>query len=242
MSHQGCLDGMSTPPARSPSTPARRLFYHFTHLSLTGAQPGLIGLDMTDAVFQTNDRAAKKGTTLLEPIFLHEGSPVRICRSRKRKHSEFLTAIFSYKKRNATPSCCLVSSHLTPTSSCVPSVFLSYKLPLSSVDSSLSQVRLSLSVLRYLPPTLHTLRTPAMNNTIAPAGPAPIASSPPFTLEIIIGLLALILALAGVVVGVAQYLQARAARRRQPDPESGVELSIIQRSLSNTLSVGSDYR
>jgi hypothetical protein len=123
MSHQGCLDGMSTPPARSPSTPARRLFYHSTHLSLTGAQPGLIGLDMTDAVFQTNDRAAKKGTTLLEPIFLHEGSPVRICRSRKRKHSEFLTAIFSYKKRNATPSCCLVSSHLTPTSSCVPSVY-----------------------------------------------------------------------------------------------------------------------
>jgi hypothetical protein len=81
-----------------------------------------------------------------------------------------------------------------------------------------------------------------MNNTIAPAGPAPIASSPPFTLEIIIGLLALILALAGVVVGVAQYLQARAARRRQPDPESDVELSIVQRSFSDALSVESDYR
>jgi hypothetical protein len=81
-----------------------------------------------------------------------------------------------------------------------------------------------------------------MNNTLAPAGPAPIASGLPFTLEIIIGLLALILALAGVVVGVAQYLQARAARRRQSDPESGVELSIIQRSLSDALSVGSGYR
>jgi hypothetical protein len=81
-----------------------------------------------------------------------------------------------------------------------------------------------------------------MNNTLAPAAPAPTISGPPFTLEIIIGLLALILALAGVVVGVAQYLQARAARRRQSDPESGVELSIIQRSLSDALSVGSGYR
>jgi hypothetical protein len=64
-----------------------------------------------------------------------------------------------------------------------------------------------------------------MNNTVAPAGPAPIESGRPSTLEVIIGLLALVLALAAVVVGIAQYLQTRAARRRHPDTESGVELT-----------------
>jgi hypothetical protein len=80
-----------------------------------------------------------------------------------------------------------------------------------------------------------------MNNTLGPAGPAPIDSglSP---IEITIGLLALILALAAVVVGVAQYLQARAAKRRQSDPESGVELSVVHSRQSDAESVGSGPR
>jgi hypothetical protein len=78
-----------------------------------------------------------------------------------------------------------------------------------------------------------------MDNTVVPDGPAPINSGLPSTIEIIIGLLALVLALAAVVVGVAQYLQARAAKRRQSDPESGTELSVVQRRPSDTHSVGS---
>jgi hypothetical protein len=80
-----------------------------------------------------------------------------------------------------------------------------------------------------------------MNNTLGPAGPAPIDSglSP---IEITIGLLALILALAAVVVGVAQYLQARAAKHRKSDPESGAELSVITSRQSNNGYVGSVSR
>jgi hypothetical protein len=81
-----------------------------------------------------------------------------------------------------------------------------------------------------------------MNNTLGPAGPAPTNSGLPSTIEIIIGGLALVLALAAVVVGVAQYLQARAARRRQSDPESGVELSVVPSRQSDAESVGSGPR
>lgn len=78
-----------------------------------------------------------------------------------------------------------------------------------------------------------------MNNTVVPDGPAPINSGLPSTIEIIIGLLALILALAAVIVGVAQYLQARAARLRQSDSESDVELSVVPSRQSDAESVGS---
>jgi hypothetical protein len=81
-----------------------------------------------------------------------------------------------------------------------------------------------------------------MNNTVVPDGPAPINSELPSTIEIIIGGLALVLALAAVVVGIAQYLQARAAKRRQSDPESGTELSVVQRRQSDAESVGSGPR
>jgi hypothetical protein len=82
-----------------------------------------------------------------------------------------------------------------------------------------------------------------MNNTVAPAGPAPIESERPSTLEVIIGLLALILALAAVVVGIAQYLQARAAKRQHSDTESGVELKpTIPGRRSDIDSVGSMTR
>ena len=59
-----------------------------------------------------------------------------------------------------------------------------------------------------------------MNSTMGQLEPAAADSGPP-TIEIIIGLLALALALAAVIVGIAQYLLARAERRRQSDPESG---------------------
>jgi hypothetical protein len=59
-----------------------------------------------------------------------------------------------------------------------------------------------------------------MNNTMGQLEPAS-ADSGPSTIEIIIGLLALALALAAVIVGIAQYLLARAERRRQSDPEFG---------------------
>ena len=80
-----------------------------------------------------------------------------------------------------------------------------------------------------------------MNNTLVPAGPAPIDSTPP-PFEIIIGLLALVLALAAVVVGVAQYLQTRAAKRRNSDTESGVEMPIVPSHRSDTDSVRSVLR
>jgi hypothetical protein len=59
-----------------------------------------------------------------------------------------------------------------------------------------------------------------MNNTMD-RPEAASAYSGPSTIEIIIALLALFLALAAVVVGIAQYLQARAAKRRQMDLEAG---------------------
>jgi hypothetical protein len=69
------------------------------------------------------------------------------------------------------------------------------------------------------------------------------ADSGPSTIEVIIGLLALFLALAAVVVGVAQYLQARTARRRQLDPESGqanIEMvPVVPSHASGTESVTS---
>ncbi|KAM0695078.1 hypothetical protein Q7P36_005434 [Cladosporium allicinum] len=85
---------------------------------------------------------------------------------------------------------------------------------------------------------LHAIHTLAMNNTVVPAAPAPIDSTPP-PFEIIIGLLALVLALAAVVVGVAQYLQTRAAKRRNSDTESGVEMPIVPSHRSDTDSVRS---
>ena len=80
-----------------------------------------------------------------------------------------------------------------------------------------------------------------MNNKLVPAGPAPIDSTPP-PFEIIIGLLALVLALAAVVVGVAQYLQTRAAKRRHSDTESGIEMQIVPSHRSDTDSARSVLR
>ena len=71
-------------------------------------------------------------------------------------------------------------------------------------------------------------RTSAMNHTTGPSESSPaISDQSPFTVEIIIGLLALTLALAGVVVAVAQYLQVRDAQRRHSDIEAGVEMPIV---------------
>ena len=80
-----------------------------------------------------------------------------------------------------------------------------------------------------------------MNNTVVPAAPAPIDSTPP-PFEIIIGLLALVLALAAVVVGAAQYLQTRAATRRHSDTESGIEMEIVPSHRSDTDSARSVLR
>jgi hypothetical protein len=84
-----------------------------------------------------------------------------------------------------------------------------------------------------------------MNNTMGQPESAS-ADSGPSTIEIIIGLLALVLALAAVVVGVAQYLQARTARRRQSDPESGqadIEMvPVVPSNASDTDSVTSNHR
>jgi hypothetical protein len=75
--------------------------------------------------------------------------------------------------------------------------------------------------------------------------PASADSGPP-TIEIIIGLLALALALAAVIVGIAQYLLARAERRRQSDPESGqanIEmLPVVPSHASGAESVASITR
>lgn len=72
------------------------------------------------------------------------------------------------------------------------------------------------------------------------------ADSGPSTIEIIIGLLALALALAAVIVGIAQYLLARAERRRQSDPESGqanIEmLPVVPSHASGAESVASITR
>ena len=63
------------------------------------------------------------------------------------------------------------------------------------------------------------------------SGPSPI--------EIIIGLLALVLALAAVVVGVAQYLQARAVKSRQSDLESGrTTIEMPTRTPSHAPDIG----
>ena len=84
-----------------------------------------------------------------------------------------------------------------------------------------------------------------MNNTMGQLEPAS-ADSGPSTIEIIIGLLALVLALAAVIVGIAQYLLARAERRRQSDPESdhaNIEMLPVVPSLaSNTDSVTANRR
>jgi hypothetical protein len=80
-----------------------------------------------------------------------------------------------------------------------------------------------------------------MNNTVVPAGPAPIDSTPP-PFEIVIGLIALVVALAAVVVSIAQYLQERAAKRRHSDTESGIELSVVPSHHSDTDSVRSVFR
>jgi hypothetical protein len=80
-----------------------------------------------------------------------------------------------------------------------------------------------------------------MNNTLVPAAPAPIDSTPP-SFEIVIGLIALVLGLAAVVVGIAQYLQTRAAKRRHSDTESGIEMPIVPSRHSDTDSVRSDPR
>ena len=80
-----------------------------------------------------------------------------------------------------------------------------------------------------------------MNNTVVPAGPAPISSTPT-PLETIIGLIALVVGLAAVVVGIAQYLQTRAAKRRHSDTESGIEMPIVPSHRSDTDSVRSDPR
>jgi hypothetical protein len=76
----------------------------------------------------------------------------------------------------------------------------------------------------------------------APAGPG---SSP--SLEAIIELLALILALAGVVVAIIELHQAIEARRRrrQPEPELGltnIELPAITNHVADTDPVGSITR
>jgi flagellar basal body-associated protein FliL len=85
-----------------------------------------------------------------------------------------------------------------------------------------------------------------MNATTGQPDPASTDSGPS-TIEIIIGFLALVLALAAVVVGVAQYFQARAAKhqRRQPEPELGqtnIELSTITNHVADTDSVASNAR
>jgi len=84
-----------------------------------------------------------------------------------------------------------------------------------------------------------------MNNTMGQLEPASADSGPP-TIEIIIGLLALALALAAVIVGIAQYLLARAERRRQSDPESGqanIEmLPVVPSHASGAESVASITR
>jgi archaellin len=72
-----------------------------------------------------------------------------------------------------------------------------------------------------------------MNNTLAPAEPAPIDSGPS-TLETIIALLTLILTLAAVVVSIAQYLQSRASKSQQSDTESGVEMLGVRSHRSDT--------
>ena len=55
--------------------------------------------------------------------------------------------------------------------------------------------------------------------------------SSPSTLEIIIGILALVIALAAVVVAVVQVWQAKTARVREPDSES-LEAVVLSRSPS----------
>jgi flagellar basal body-associated protein FliL len=84
-----------------------------------------------------------------------------------------------------------------------------------------------------------------MNNQMGQPEPAS-ADSGPSTIEIIIGLLALLLALAAVVVGVAQYLLARAERRRQSDPESGQPntemMPVVPSHTSTTDSVTANRR
>jgi flagellar basal body-associated protein FliL len=87
-----------------------------------------------------------------------------------------------------------------------------------------------------------------MNNTAdlaesAPAGPG----YSPSTIEVIIGLLALVLALATVVIAIIQLHQARAARHqhRQPEPELGqanIELPTITSHVAVTDPVGNNTR
>lgn len=84
-----------------------------------------------------------------------------------------------------------------------------------------------------------------MNNTASQPESAS-ADSGPSTIEIIIGLLALVLALAAVVVAIAQLHLARTTKRRQSDPESG-QTNIAMTPMtpshrSDIDSVESDHR
>jgi hypothetical protein len=82
-----------------------------------------------------------------------------------------------------------------------------------------------------------------MNSTTGwPESSPTDTATPPSIIDTIIGLLALVLALAAVVVGVAQYLQARAAKRRHSDTEAGVEMPVIPSHHSDTDPVGSMTR
>ena len=72
------------------------------------------------------------------------------------------------------------------------------------------------------------------------------ADSGPSTIEIIIGFLALVLDVAAVVIGFAQYLQARTTRRQLLDAESGqanIEMvPVVPSHASDTDSVASNPR
>jgi flagellar basal body-associated protein FliL len=87
-----------------------------------------------------------------------------------------------------------------------------------------------------------------MNHTAAPAESAPAGlGSSPSTIEIILGLLALLLALAAVVIAAIQLHQVRTAshRPRQPEPELGqinIELPIVTNHVADIDSVGNNAR
>ena len=87
-----------------------------------------------------------------------------------------------------------------------------------------------------------------MNNTTNPVESAPAESQSSLsTLEIVIGLFALLLALAAVVVAIIQLHRSRPAtqRHQQPEPEVGqitTELSTIANDVANAGSIGSNIR
>jgi hypothetical protein len=120
--------------------------------------------------------------------------------------------------------------------------FSLYSFPPAS-DQLLERARF-----RYPGTSSSLTQSSTMNNTAdlaesAPAGPG----YSPSTIEVIIGLFALVLALATVVIAIIQLHQARAARHqhRQPEPELGqanIELPTITSHVAVTDPVGNNTR